>query len=285
MTHTLTRPSRPAPPAAPSARFQAPPAAPRSAEGAIHAALGGFAPISLAEMDAVALLNRTDSKYVLPAALLAAILPRLLGDYRVLELEGRRAHRYHTLYFDTADFELYRQHHAGRRVRYKVRSRAYLDSGRAFLEIKQKTSAERTVKQRLATAGLLAAFDEQAAGFVARHAPLDPRDLAPRLWNDFSRITLVSLGAGERVTLDLGLCFGRDGRRLDLPGVAVAEIKRAGFSNDSAMMRQLRQANLHQGGFSKYCAGAALLYDTLPRNNLKPALRRVAAITKESRDV
>lgn len=290
MTHTLTRSPRPVPPAAAPFRLAAPAAqapARSAAAGAIREAAGAFAPISLAEMDSVALLDRTDSKFVLAAADLAALLPRLLADYRVLEIDGRRAHRYHTLYFDTADFLLYRQHHAGRRLRYKVRSRAYLDSGGAFLEIKQKGGAERTIKRRLATPGLVASLDGAAAGFVGRHAPLDPRELAPRLWNDFSRITLVSLAAGERVTLDLGLRFGRAGGQpaeIGLPGVAVAEVKQSAQAGGSAIIGQLRQLGLRQSGFSKYCAGAALLYGQLPHNNLKPALRRVAAIMKESRD-
>jgi hypothetical protein len=243
--------------------------------------LAGFAPISLAEMDAVALLNRTDSKFVFAAARLAEILPALCADYRVLEIAGRRAHRYHTAYFDTAYFALYRRHHAGGRNRYKVRLRTYLESGQAFAEVKHKISADRTIKRRLAVAPAGDELPPECAAWLAALTPLDPAALAPVLWNDFTRITLVSLAAGERVTLDLDLRFGRAGRLADLPALAVAEVKQAGVNRSSPFMQAIRRLGEHQTGLSKYCTGAALLYDHLPQNNLKPTLRRIRAIHED----
>ena len=75
--------------------------------------LSRFAPTTLAEMDAVALLNRTDTKYLLTTSRLGALLEALAGEYLVLEIGGARLHHYQTLYFDTPDFALFRRHHAG----------------------------------------------------------------------------------------------------------------------------------------------------------------------------
>ena len=72
--------------------------------------LDGMASISLAQLDAVALLNRVDTKYLLAVPRLVEILPRLADEYLVLEVGGRRLHQYQTLYFDTTEYDLYRRH-------------------------------------------------------------------------------------------------------------------------------------------------------------------------------
>ena len=65
--------------------------------------LGRFEAIGLAQMDAVALLDRTDTKYVLHTSQLYTALAALSTDYQVLEIDSVRLHPYRTLYFDTAD--------------------------------------------------------------------------------------------------------------------------------------------------------------------------------------
>ena len=72
-----------------------------------------YTPISLAEMGRVALLNRTDTKYVLSLDALRPIMTELITSYATLEVQGTRMSHYRTLYFDSADFDLYRRHHAG----------------------------------------------------------------------------------------------------------------------------------------------------------------------------
>ena len=66
----------------------------------VPAVVEQYAPISLSEMASVALLNRTDTKFVMAAETLLAGLSQLQNDYRVLEIEGVRLHNYRTLYFD-----------------------------------------------------------------------------------------------------------------------------------------------------------------------------------------
>jgi hypothetical protein len=85
-------------------------------------ALQQYAPISLSKMGRVALLNRTDTKYVLSLATLQRIMPQLTEVYAALVVQGKRASHYRTLYFDSADFGLYHRHHAGMLDRYKVRA-------------------------------------------------------------------------------------------------------------------------------------------------------------------
>lgn len=235
--------------------------------------LGEFAPISLAQMERVALQDRIDTKYVLHVSRLDDALVSLAAHYSVLEINGIRQHRYQTLYFDTADFALYRQHHAGGRNRYKVRSRSYLDTALSCLEIKFKAHSNRTIKQRLRTPEVITAFSAETSAFLRAHLPPNLPALQPQLWNDFSRITLVGKQQHERVTLDVGLRFSGNGDAVALPGIVVAEVKQGGHGRFSPFMRVMRDRHIRSMGFSKYCIGVSLLYPTIKHNNFKPHQR------------
>ncbi len=85
-------------------------------------------PITLKEMSGIKLMNRTDTKFVATLEQLVAFLSAVKGKYFIQEIDGKRIASYHTTYFDTDDYEMYRMHHAGRTVREKIRVRTYLDS-------------------------------------------------------------------------------------------------------------------------------------------------------------
>ena len=95
-------------------------------------ALGALEPISLGEVDdAVALRVRADRKHLVEVASLDELLRRLAPTHRALEIDGRRAFAYDTLYFDTGDLLTARAHIQRRRRRFKCRSRLYVDTARA----------------------------------------------------------------------------------------------------------------------------------------------------------
>ncbi|MFZ2488213.1 MAG: polyphosphate polymerase domain-containing protein [Anaerolineae bacterium] len=240
--------------------------------------LAQFAPIGLGEMDTVALMNRTDTKYVLRASQLYTALAALRHDYRVLEIAQVRLHPYRTLYFDTDGFAMYMRHHAGRQQRFKVRSREYVDTQRAFLEVKMKDNHARTQKQRIETGALVTQLTPEINQFVGSHMPLTDA-LEPKLWNHFLRMTLVNTQATERLTLDLELSFANGRQSIGLPGLAIAEVKQDGVNRQSVFMRQMRALGLRDNGFSKYCIGAALLYPAIKRNNFKDTLLLVEKLT------
>ena len=105
---------------------------------ALIASVSKFKPISLDEMNSVALMKRTDTKFVININYLPVVLNTLLKTYQILEIEGRRIMNYSSLYFDTEDFKFYLDHHNGRVNRTKIRQRKYVDSDLTFLEIKKK---------------------------------------------------------------------------------------------------------------------------------------------------
>ncbi|MBN1402754.1 MAG: polyphosphate polymerase domain-containing protein [Anaerolineae bacterium] len=267
--------------AAPNQRIAARPAARREAE--LRPLLAHYAPISLNQMDGVALMRRYDTKYLLSAAQLRAVLAALAADYCLLHVGGVRLNRYRTLYFDTPDRTLYLSHHRGCSQRFKVRSRAYLDSGASFLEVKQRTGPGRTVKERIPTEEWLAQLTPEAEAFVDGLAPLSAGALQPMLTNSFSRLTLVSVSRPERATFDLDVCFYAGRRGCTLGQAVIAEVKQERPDRNSGLVAELRALDLHPTRFSKYCIGTALLWPEIKHNRFKPVLRRVNAVMRGGR--
>lgn len=216
--------------------------------------LNAFLPISLAEMDGVALLDRIDTKFVFGAALMPALLDAMRDEYRVLEVNGTRGADYRTLYYDTIDLRHFRDHHKSLDVRSKVRYRQYVDSDLCFLEVKRKTSKGRTDKVRLRVAEIPDTMPPEHLSFVQKASGvIEP--VVPQIWNMFHRLTFVHRVRAERVTIDSDVRFERDGRSAVFGPACIAELKQAPNDPDSpfgALMRSLGQAPT---SMSKYCVG------------------------------
>lgn len=241
---------------------------------------GGFDPISLKQMESVALLNRIDVKFILSTGQLLSVLAELQTDYSMLSIHGRRLNHYRTLYFDTPDFDLYRAHVNGRAERYKVRSREYTDSGLSYLEVKHKTSKDRTIKDRLSTDHPVVQMTPQASDWLRGVAPFDGQALEPRLWNTFTRLTLVSKRYCERLTLDVDLTFYMEDKVIPLDGVAIAEMKIDAGHRTTPFLAQMNARRIRPRGFSKYCIGVSLLYDQVKKNAMKPRLLWLDKLTR-----
>jgi hypothetical protein len=252
---------------------------------ALRETMTSFAPISLDEMAGVSLQDRTDTKYLMGAHQSLELLASLTEDYRALDIDGVRANRYRTVYFDTDDFELYMRHHAGNEVRQKVRSREYLDSHVSYFEVKRKTNKDRTIKDRLQTGALVTELPAKGgtSDFLYSQFPLARPGLEARLTNEFHRVTLVNKQSEERVTVDFELRFSTDADATSLPGLAVVEVKQAGFDRWSPIVRAMRTAGVPPRGLSKYCIGVALLYPEIKHNNFKAKLLQIERLMKEDR--
>lgn len=240
--------------------------------------LARFASIDLDRMADSALLDRVETKYVFHEQCLDSILEALAGDYRVLEVRGNRLNHYRTLYYDTPDFALFRRHHAGGRNRYKVRSRSYIDSNTSFLEVKHKVKRNRTIKSRVRTAALVEQLLPTMTGFLQAHLPSDSQHLEPKLWNEYTRITLVGLGEPERVTIDLNLQVRAGDQTIIWPGVVVAEVKTASHYRHSAFVKLMKVRDTRPTGFSKYCLGVSMLYPEIKHNRFNPKLRMISQL-------
>jgi hypothetical protein len=234
--------------------------------------LGRFAPTPAEVLAVAALQRRTDTKFVTMADALAGLLEGLDEGYTLLYTADRRIAEYRTLYFDTPDLAFFHAHRRGYRRRRKVRIRHYPDRNMAFLEVKERLNAARTVKTRVEIScgdGLFKAIDLSVLGMDVNAAG----PLQPQVWTNFQRITLVGREGSERVTLDSDLRFEWEVRSRQLQQCAVIEVKQAEFNRHTPVMIALRKAGIRPGSFSKYCAAMAGLYPDLRRNSLRPFLR------------
>lgn len=243
----------------------------------LQTVLQRFEPISLAEMDSVRLMNRTDTKFMIGREQLEQLLATLGNNYRILEVEGVRINRYKTLYFDTPDFMCYRLHHSGKRNRFKVRKREYVESHLSFLEYKEKTNKGRTIKSRIKLGEIGDSLNERENAFIddRTHCHLT---YEPKLWNSFGRITLVDMTAGERLTIDTDIAFEMGNRKADIPELVIIEVKRDENSGVSEVLRQLKHQLVRPESMSKYCLGVALLYPEMKSNNFKQKLLKIEKI-------
>ena len=227
-------------------------------------ALGGLDGISLAEADARAsLLARIESKFIVSAQVVEAVLREARGHFDVLDIDGRCEFGYDTRYFDDDAYSSYFAHHQDRRRRFKVRSRTYLESGLTFAEIKLKWRRGLTVKRRLLLeGGPPAHLDAATLSMIsAAHEEYYKRPirqtLRPAIDVQYRRITLVSREEACRLTFDTCLGFASlDRRWMCPPDMFVVEVKSARHASRSrAIFRALGQRPVRR--LSKYCVGLA----------------------------
>jgi len=238
-----------------------------------------LAPIGLDELLALAALQtRIDRKYVLPRADAESVLASLAPDTRVLEIDGVRGSLYESVYFDTDDLLSYRMAALGRRRRFKLRTRSYLDTGDAYLELKTKGARSATVKDRLAYA--IDSRDELTPEGIAYAAPPldelglhDPDLLQPTLVTRYRRETLYLPGSGSRATVDTELTWeDAAGTVLALPELVIIETKSAGAASE--VDRLLWRSGHRPATVSKFGTGLAALRPDLPSHKWNRVLRR-----------
>lgn len=233
-----------------------------------------FEPISLSEMEGTALLDRTDTKFMLDQGTLIELLKEVQGDYRILEVKGIRMNRYKTLYFDTPDLDFYHLHQNGKKNRHKVRSRKYLDSDLCFLEVKFKNNKGRTIKQRVVIDDFELDLSSDSQDFILKASGID-YSLVPAIWNSFTRITLVSKEDTERLTIDLNLGFQSDEDAIKLDHLVILEVKQPQASRNSKFIQALKRRHVRPDRISKYCLGVALLKDGIKRNAFKSKILKI----------
>lgn len=246
--------------------------------------LSRLKPVRLAAMDCVNFMNRTDTKYLFPTSRLGELIDNLQGRYKVLEIQKLKIQLYSTTYFDTPEFLFYYQHVNGHLERHKVRLRTYESTGESFLEVKTKNNKSRTIKNRLSDCLFSGSLINSNADFIKEHSSVDPTVLKPVLINRFIRVTLISFATIERITIDFNLSFTdfNSGKFIDMPYLAVAELKKEGHSVASTFNVVLKNMGIYPSGFSKYCIGSAILNDSLRKNILKPKLLKLKKIENES---
>ena len=243
--------------------------------------LNSFEPITLAEMDGVSLMNRTDTKFVFDIKLLPEILSAVQPYYKSLEIKGNRFANYKTDYFDTLDFYMFTAHQNGKQNRYKIRYREYVGSDLSFLEVKFKNNKGKTLKTRIKSWVNMNKIDNDDAKFLHNATPFNMDKLKHVLTNEFSRITLVSKTDKERLTIDFSLSFAKDSKLKNLDELVIAEVKQEKVNRNSKVMQVLKEHGIRKASFSKYASGATLLNQQLKYNQFKSKMLYLNKIHKD----
>lgn len=203
-----------------------------------------FSPISLQELDSVALFDRREEKFLIPDFWCEEISRNLKSDYNILEIEGERRFRYDNLHFDTPDNICLEDHIRGRKNRYKVRIRSYSNSKISFLEVKSRNVYGRSSKMRIQRKS------EQWDGpltneeklFLSDCVPFASR-LAPVLYSNYLRHTIASIPRGERITFDTNLEYTtlKGERFTPLDGLSIVELKQEEKDRRSSLHKIFRE--------------------------------------------
>lgn len=239
--------------------------------------LADLTTVTLGELNAVAALQeRVDRKYVLTQEQTARLVAELGSRLAVLDMGGRRSFGYRSVYFDTESLESYLAAAHRRRRRFKVRTRCYLDTNTAMLEVKTRGARNQTIKHRqiheVEHCDLLGqdgrAFVNQVTGRDGLGAML-----RPTLTSSYRRTTLVDRDDVARLTIDSQLrCTDWRNRQIHLADRVVVETKSAGAP--SAADRWLWAHHIRPEKISKYGTGLAALHPELPSNKWHRTLKR-----------
>ena len=239
--------------------------------------------ITLEEMEGVKLLNRIDTKYLTnEATLLRVLADAKAAGYRALETGGVKVSPYNSIYFDTPGMKMFLDHHNRRLVRQKVRTREYVNSGTAFLEIKRKNNHGRTKKKRI---GIQEAEMFEFSGnpvaceYLAKHSWFTVYDLRPVLSTAFRRITLVNAAKTERLTIDTSLLFTnyQTGKKASLEDAVIIELKQDGHAA-SQMKGILLDHRVKPVRVSKYCMAVTLTDPSVKSGRFKVKVRTIEKI-------
>jgi hypothetical protein len=246
-------------------------------------ALSAFAPPPPELLARRELLRRIDSKFALSASRVADVVGGLAGDYAALPLPGGGfLATYQSLYFDTPDLQCFHDHRRGRRLRHKVRIRHYPDRQVSYLEVKSRVSDLVTDKRRLALPFGTETLGPREHAFLRQRVGTAADALAPLLWIDYSRISLIGLHTHERVTIDVDLGFRTlAGGPESLAGLAIVEVKQSPFCARTPIMLALADSGLREGSLSKYCVAVTAVTPQIRRNRLLPDLRAIERIVHD----
>ncbi|HCG54708.1 MULTISPECIES: polyphosphate polymerase domain-containing protein [Brevibacterium] len=249
--------------------------------GGLDAQLERIEPISLGQLNEQArLMTRIDRKYFLPRDLFVSLLRATENEFKVLQIGQKKRFEYRTIYFDSPQFRFFRDHVQGRRHRFKVRTRTYMETGTCHLEVKSKGYRGQTVKERIAhpidSPGTLSESDHDFIDSIiggGSGRTVSANQLEPVLETIYDRITLCH--DQQRLTCDLDIRAINDEGRHDGPHDVLVETKSAG--GGGVWDTLLKQRGVRPHKVSKYCVAASLLYPELPSNPWKQTIKRYFA--------
>lgn len=233
-------------------------------------------PIGLEELNSsAALQTRVDRKYVLSLDTAVQALADVADRLVVLEINGTRSFQYQSLYFDTPDFASFRGSASGRRRRFKVRVRSYVESAQRALEVKTRSGRGETVKSRMEyQPACLEVLTPEACRFVDEtlEAPELAARLVPSMWTAYHRSTMVDINDHSKITIDRCLqARPVAGPWRPLTDRVIIETKSS--AGATPLDRALWTRHVRPVAISKFAAAMATHHQSLPANRWNRVLR------------
>lgn len=234
--------------------------------------------VDFVDLEADPLVDRRhDVKAVLDGAELDRLIDRAPDDWQVVTADASTAHPYHTVYFDTPDLRLFRDHRQGRLRRFKVRTRRYGD-GTTILEVKLKGPKRLTQKVRRIhgehgsiTPNDIMWMSESLERMIGHAAP---ELLEPAAWTRYERTILRAPDGTERLTVDRSLAAGCGAEPTSIASADAIIVELKSLAPRSVLLPALHAIGARPLRLSKYAVAVHHLHDA-HANRWLPALRRL----------
>lgn len=224
--------------------------------------LNSFEAHDLDAQERASLLDRIDNKFVINIHDLPAILLAIKNSYSILSINDENLFDYETVYYDTQAFDLYHMHHAGKKNRFKIRTRRYLQTNKTYHEIKIKDNKGLTkkVRQEQLANSTTSTFNKS---LLKDTLNIDADSFNKKVRVKYKRFTLLNKLSNQRVTVDINIQFeNMDTHYLkQMNNIAIIEIKRERSDHQlkqSCLHSVLKKMAYRETTFSKYCMGCLL---------------------------
>lgn len=159
--------------------------------------------ISLEEAKKIKLDKRYCTKYVLTREMCQKLYDFVCENFKIVkDNKGSVLFAYRSIYFDTPDYQMKKDHVEHKLHRQKIRVREY-ESGEKFLEIKDKNNHV-TNKIRVPVSSYELDGEQQ---WIDENLIYDTKKLSKKLDVHYYRMTLVDTQNTYRVTIDFNITF------------------------------------------------------------------------------
>ena len=210
--------------------------------------------ISIEEAKDIKLMKRIDVKYVVNNTQLSQVADYIFDNFYIVKNDTDEVFlKYHSLYFDTDDMQMHRDHVEKKAHRQKIRVREY-QSHDKFLEIKDKNNHV-TTKIRVPVTSYDLDGERQ---WISDNLMYDTKTLKKKLDVEFYRMTFISLNKQIRMTIDSYIHFyNYDTQLVASINDIIIEIKKT-TEDKIELENMLNNIGVIESGFSKYNIGIKL---------------------------
>jgi len=224
--------------------------------------------------------ERRDRKFPCHISQIAEIIEGLDGFYDLITPNDETISTIGTLYFDTPEYDFYKEHQRGKAIRKKVRFRKYPDTETSFLEVKMKSVKGLTLKERVLSNFESDEISQEMRAFLEENGVTSSTKLEPVLEVNYRRFSFISKDRVERFSIDFEVEYSNRNGTGNFGELAVFEVKQPNLKT-SPIIKKLRANRIREASLSKYCLSLSALIPELKSNRFKPALRSLQAFFHE----